>query len=60
MSIVEYINSRNGNASVSHLTHTKALTNTYGSGEAVKEALMCLVANGILAVYDDGRRVRIA
>lgn len=46
----------NGQTSVNALTHTSAL----GTPLEVKNDLMVLVANGIVRVYEDGRRVALA
>lgn len=45
-----------GEERVNALTHTTAL----GTPAEVKNALMILVAEGILEAYDDGRKVRMA
>ncbi len=45
----------NGETRVNVLTHTSAL----GRPTDIKDALMFLAAEGIIEVYDDGRRVRL-
>ena len=44
-----------GEERVFTLTHTRAL----GKPTDIKNALMALVAEGILEAYDDGRKVRL-
>jgi len=45
-----------GEERVNALTHTSDL----GTPTEVKQALMTLVAEGVLEAYDDGRKVRLA
>lgn len=58
--IIKTIAENGGTARVNALTHNLDLVREYGDPREVRAHLSALAGNGQLAVYEDGRSVRLA